>query len=70
MSEDNLSSENHLNKSSDNSLLFSQWFLNNSLWDRWNEKLKNYYKKECLEIAKQYSVESWIRNFTEIILDN
>jgi len=59
--------DNHLNKSSDHSLLFTQWFLKNDLWDKWNLELKNYYREKCLNLAEQYSLSKWLDNFYGIL---
>lgn len=60
-----LSSDNHLTKSSDK-FLFTLWFLKNDLWDRWDDDLKKFYQKKCLDVASNYTVDKWIKNFLKI----
>jgi len=45
---------------------FTNWFLKNDLWDKRNEKLKNYYRQKCITLAQEYKVEKWLENFYKI----
>jgi len=63
---DKILSSDYLLKKSFEKSLFNLWFLQNDLWDKWNDKLKQYYRKKCLDIAANYTVDRWIQNFLKI----